>query len=92
MATLTLDEPTYAALVRRAESRGLTVERWLAEELAEKPADDPVVSSGETAATGPAPGESLYDAFQRVGAIGFIKGGSTDVATNPKYMEGFGRS
>ena len=37
MTTLTLDDATYAALAARAQSAGLTVERWLAEEFA---ADD----------------------------------------------------
>ena len=85
MKTLTLDDPTYAALARRAAARGLTVERWLAEELADAPAADPPAEPLP-------PGETLYDAFQRVGAIGCIKGGPSDVATNPIHMEGFGKS
>ena len=40
MTTVTLDEATYAALARRAAARGLSVERWLAEELAAEPDDD----------------------------------------------------
>jgi len=35
--------------------------------------------------------ESLYDALKRDGLIGCIKGGPSDLSTNPKYMEGFGR-
>ena len=37
-------------------------------------------------------GRTLYDAMAEDGAIGCIKGGPTDVSTNPKYMEGFGTS
>ena len=80
MKTLTLDDATYAALARRAERYGLSVERWLAEELAA-----PATSKSP-------PGETALDAFERVGAIGCVKGGPSDVATNPKYMEGFGKS
>lgn len=35
---------------------------------------------------------TLYDAFAEDGSVGMIKDGPTDVSTNPKYMEGFGRS
>ena len=35
-------------------------------------------------------GETLYDIATRRGAIGMIKGGPSDMSTNPKYMEGFG--
>jgi hypothetical protein len=35
--------------------------------------------------------ESAYDAFNRAGAIGSVKGGPPDLSTNLKYMEGFGR-
>lgn len=34
--------------------------------------------------------ESFYDAAMRLGLIGCVKGGPTDLSTNPKYMEGFG--
>lgn len=34
--------------------------------------------------------ESCYDAALRAGLIGAIKGGPSDMSTNPKYMEGFG--
>jgi hypothetical protein len=36
-------------------------------------------------------GKSLYDALAWKGLIGCIKGGPTDLSTNPKYMEGFGK-
>ena len=56
-----------------------------------------------TAATRPAPAktaaapdaeETAYDMARRAGLIGCIKGASrspTDLSTNPKHMEGFGR-
>jgi len=34
--------------------------------------------------------ENCYDAALRAGLIGAIKGGPSDMSTNPKYMEGFG--
>lgn len=34
--------------------------------------------------------ESFYDAAMRSGMIGCVEGGPPDLATNPKYMEGFG--
>jgi hypothetical protein len=35
---------------------------------------------------------TLYDAFAEDGSIGMVKGDALDMSTNPKYMEGFGRS
>ena len=90
MTTLTIDDVTYAALLRRAEERGLTVERWLAEELGGLE-ESPGGEKGAQPPAAPPPGESAYDAFMRAGAIGFIKGGPSDLATNPKYMEDSGR-
>jgi hypothetical protein len=37
-------------------------------------------------------GRTLYDAFAEDGSIGMVKGGPSDMSTNPKYMEGFGGS
>lgn len=37
-------------------------------------------------------GESFYDAASRLGLIGCVKGGPSDLSTNPKYMQGFGQS
>ena len=36
------------------------------------------------------PRRSAYDMFKEAGLIGCIRGGPKDLATNPKYMEGFG--
>jgi hypothetical protein len=44
------------------------------------------------AANGSENPRTLYDAFAADGSIGMIKDGPTDVSTNPKYIEGFGRS
>jgi predicted DNA-binding protein len=34
---------------------------------------------------------TAYDVFKRAGLIGCSKGLPSDLSTNPKYMEGFGR-
>ena len=36
-------------------------------------------------------GQSAYDVAMALGVIGAIKDGPSDLATNKKYMEGFGR-
>jgi hypothetical protein len=36
--------------------------------------------------------ESAYDAMKRLGLIGMLKNAPHDLATNPKYFEGFGES
>jgi len=38
-----------------------------------------------------AAGPSAYDIAKKMGLIGCAKGMPSDLATNPKYMEGFGR-
>jgi predicted DNA-binding antitoxin AbrB/MazE fold protein len=38
----------------------------------------------------PREGQSFYDVLVEAGLLGCIKGGPSDVSTNPKYMEGFG--
>jgi hypothetical protein len=37
------------------------------------------------------PGESCYDLAKRLGILGSAKGLPSDLSSNPKYMEGFGR-
>jgi hypothetical protein len=37
------------------------------------------------------PGESCYDLAKRLGIIGSAEGLPTDLSSNPKHMEGFGR-
>lgn len=34
--------------------------------------------------------ESAFEALKRVGIIGCVKGGPTDLSSNPKYLEGLG--
>jgi hypothetical protein len=46
-----------------------------------------------SAKSAPGPEETAYDVASRAGLIGCIKGvprSPTDLATNPKHMEGFG--
>ena len=35
---------------------------------------------------------TLFEILDEVGLIGCIEDGPTDLSTNPKYMEGFGKS
>jgi hypothetical protein len=37
------------------------------------------------------PAESCYDLAKRLGILGSAKGLPSDLSTNPKYREGFGR-
>ncbi len=71
-------------LVRLAEQTGKPWDEVLNEALA-----------GYRPAVAPANGdeeESFFDAATRLGLIGCVKGGPPDLSTNPKYMEGFGKS
>ena len=36
--------------------------------------------------------ESFFEAASRLRLIGCLRGGPSDLSTNPSYMEGFGRS
>ncbi len=45
-----------------------------------------------TTTNGESSGRTFYDAFAVDRSIGMVKGDPTDMSTNPKYMEGFGRS
>ncbi|MEM9702529.1 MAG: hypothetical protein AAF907_08805 [Planctomycetota bacterium] len=83
MTAVTLTDDAFAELSRIAADRGMTVEQWLNATYG-PPQPDPTPP--------PPPGESAYDAWMKIGAIGCIKGGPDDVATNPKYMEDFGKS
>jgi predicted transcriptional regulator len=35
---------------------------------------------------------TAYEALKKAGLIGIVKGAPPDLATNPKYFDGFGRS
>jgi predicted DNA-binding antitoxin AbrB/MazE fold protein len=37
-------------------------------------------------------GSTLYESLDKAGLIGCVKDAPPDLSTNPKYMEGFGKS
>jgi hypothetical protein len=41
---------------------------------------------------GGAESESFLEAAERLGLVGCLRGGPSDLSTNPAYMEGFGQS
>jgi predicted DNA-binding antitoxin AbrB/MazE fold protein len=53
-----------------------------------------VVETARPDATSGAKAEdrTLFDILNEVGLVGSIKDGPADLSTNPKYMEGFGKS
>lgn len=58
-------------------------------DLVREALDDYVARCGNGSA--PVEGETLFDRAKRAGLIGCLKGTPSDLSTNPKYMEGFGR-
>jgi hypothetical protein len=73
-----------AALAERAgKDYSELVDEWLSR------VDLPRINGREDEGSRP---RNLYEAFQSVGAIGCVKDAPPDLATNPKYMEGFGRN
>lgn len=50
----------------------------------------PTASTKTSEAEVPA-SETAYDAAKRLGLIGGVRSGCSDLSTNPKHMEGFGR-
>ena len=34
--------------------------------------------------------DTCYELLEQAGVIGMVKGGATDLSTNPRHMEGFG--
>lgn len=50
------------------------------------------ISQPEESADADDSGPTLYDLLNEAGWIGAIKDGPPDLSTNPKYMEGFGKS
>jgi hypothetical protein len=50
-----------------------------------------LAKSGPSANGSNASGRSLFDALKDRGLIGFMHDGPTDLSTNPRHMEGFGR-
>jgi hypothetical protein len=82
VSTLTVDLPdTLAArLVAASEEKHLPPAQFVLDAL-ERALPEP---------QGPA-GRTLFDALNEVGAIGCIDSGVHDLATNPRYLEGFGK-
>lgn len=77
---------TLAEVLAKAKRLPPDDQRRLIEELsqpADTSADEPKVENGKV--------RTLYDALEARGLIGFMIDGPSDLSTNPKYMEGFGR-
>ena len=84
MSTLTIELPDdLAARLEAASARAHVPPSQLVCAALEK-------SLTTDAADWPADGPSLYERMKD--AIGCIDSGVTDLATNPKHMEGYGRS
>jgi hypothetical protein len=47
---------------------------------------------GATKKNGDPSTESFFDAASRLGLIGSLRGGPSDLSSNPAHMEGFGQS
>ena len=54
--------------------------------------DEALSSFGQIASVKPQDGESVYDAMLRLGLLGSISDGPSDLSTNPEYMEGLWRT
>ena len=84
MSTLTIELPDdLAARLEAASEQAHVPPAQLVRAALEKALPAP-------AADWPADGPSLYERMKD--AIGCIDSGVTDLATNPKHMEGYGRS
>lgn len=84
MSTLTIELPEALAarLAAASERKHVPLAQIIRESL-ERTLPIP--------AAGSAKGRTLHDAFSEAGAIGCIASGVPDLATNPSYMEGFGK-
>jgi hypothetical protein len=84
MSTLTIELPDeLAARLAAASEQQHVPPAKLVQEALEKALPD---SAGEVRSDEP----SLYDVMKD--GFGCVDSGVTDLATNPKYMEGYGRS
>ena len=82
MTTLTLKIPESMAAELEAKAKRLSISKSAVTRNAlDKYLHDP--SDGT--------GQSAYDVAMALGVIGAIKDGPADLATNKKYLEGFGR-
>ena len=78
--TITLDERQRCDLAAVAEQTGKPWSLVLSEALAAY-RQRPAAARSE---------ESFYDAAMRLGLVGCLKSGISDLSTNPIHMEGFG--
>lgn len=81
-----LDPKTQAELEALAQADGTSAERKLSELVHE--AHEARARNGAHAES--VAEESFLQAAFRLGAVGCVKGGPTDLATNPKHLEGLG--
>jgi len=77
-----------AELERRAEELG-RMNGLSAADIVREALDEYASRHGN--GTKAAGADTLYDRAQRAKLIGCLKGAPSDLSTNPKYMEGFGR-
>ena len=82
MTTLTLKIPEIMAAELEAKAKRLSKSK---SEVVRNALDKDLHGSGKQSEI------SAYDALDAMGFIGCIKDAPADLATNPKYMEGFGR-
>ncbi len=82
-----LDPRDRRTLEERARESGRPLGEILADLVHKALAED---NGGASDSDEGEPEESFYDAAKRLGFIGCIEGGPSDMSTNPKYMEGFG--
>jgi len=82
------DRDSLEALARATGKPVDTLVRELLHEvLAGRAVDGAPPQAGFDAAGGE---ESFLDAAVRLGAVGCVRGGPTDLSTNPRWLEGFG--
>jgi hypothetical protein len=90
--TLDLPDSVFRQLKARAALEGLTLKdliaRYVANGLRSAGADD----ASRVSEPAPATSERFVSAFEAMkDGCGMFDSGHTDLATNPKHMEGFGR-
>lgn len=86
MPPLTLDSSQQAELLRLAAQTGKPWSLVLSEALASYRAQECSAQPQNGISD-----ESFFDAASKLGLIGCLEGGPTDLSTNPAHMEGFGR-
>ena len=81
-----LDDEDRELLAKAADSVGKPWRQLLREHLANYMPSDATTQKGETTSLH----KSLHDVLSERGMLGCFEG-PTDLSTNPKHMEGFGR-